>query len=407
MKRENLKLVYPPRDDALDIKRVYQPRGDALDIRVRNTLSMLSDEPARRMSMKKMIALALAAVLVLASVVALAAGMVMSDRMDMQTMAERALEEQYGLTKEMLSLFNCELDERAGTATFKPIHDAIGTAGERLGTYTVAVRGGKAQASWSFDGQTVGEDIGSPAWDAKLLGEALARKAAGEEWFEITGLYTEEQLQINVTQEQAVETAKRAVTEKFGADALDGFELYDAHAHVTDPEQVAADGHGLWRYSVVFAREDVEKMKVESYVTRLYADDGSVFECEFKEEQVAEQPTQVSDVPDGFTTWTEYYTARAFPVAAIAPKDAVALAKDAIVQYYGLTQAQADAMEIHETWTGFGLVDDKPVYDVWFGLWTNPNGSWTEGDGIYGASVNVESGAIEQMNYDSTLGGNG
>lgn len=390
-----------------DLRRVYQPRGDALDIRVRNTLSMLSDEPARRMSMKKMIALALVAVLVLASAVALAAGLVMSDRMDMQTMAEQALAEQYGLTKEMLSLFNCELDERAGTATLTPIHDAIGTAGERLGTYTVTVKGGKAQASWSLDGQTVGEDISSPVWDAKLLGEALARKASGEEWFEITGLYTAEQLQINVTQEQAVELAKQAIEEKFGADALDGFELYDAHAHVTGPEQVAADGHGLWRYSVGFHREDAEQMKVESYLTRLYADDGSVFECKFEEEQVDPQPAQGNDVPDGFSTWTEYYTARAFPVAAIAPRDAVTLAKDALVQYYHLTQAQADAMEMHETWTGFGLVDDKPVYDVWFGLWTNPDGPWTEGDGIYGASVNVESGAIEQMNYDSTLGGNG
>lgn len=389
-----------------DWRRVYQPRGDALDIRVRNTLSMLSDEPARRMSMKKMIALALVAALVLASAVALAAGLVMSDRMDLQAMAERALAEQYGLTKEMLSLFNCELDEQAGTATFTPIHDAIGTAGERLGTYTVTVRGGKAQAGWSFDGQTVGEDISSPVWDAKLLGEALARKAAGEEWFEITGLYTDEQLEINVTQEQAVETAKQAVAKKFGADALDGFALYDAHAHVEQPEQVAADGHGLWRYSVVFAREDIEQMKVENYVVRLYADDGSVFDCKFKEEVVT-QPTQVSDVPEGYSTWTEYYTARAFPVAAIAPKDAVTLAKDAIVQYYKLTQAQADAMEIHDTWTGFFLVNDKPVYDVWFGLWTNPGGAWTEGDGIYGAAVNVETGAIERMDYDSTLGGNG
>ena len=70
-----------------DWQRVYAPRGDALDVRVRRTLRTLGDAPVRRMNMKRAIALAICAVLALASAVALAAGLVFSDRVDVQTKA--------------------------------------------------------------------------------------------------------------------------------------------------------------------------------------------------------------------------------------------------------------------------------------------------------------------------------
>lgn len=386
-----------------DWQRAYAPRGDALEIRVKNTLNALPEGPTRRMVMKKAWAITLALVLVMAAAVALAAGLMTSDKVDIKETAERALSEQYGLTAEMVSFFSCAVDEEAGTVVYTPVDAMAGT--ERLGVYTVTVKNGKAEASWSHDGEPVGEDTSSPVWDARLFGEALARKAAGEEWFVIEGIYTPEQLKINVTEEQAAELARKAIGEKFGADALDGFELHDAHRHVTKPEEMAADGHGLWRYSVNYSRENEAEGLVESYVTRIYADDGSVFECELKTERMT--PTQEITVPDGYQSWTEYYTAQAFARAEISPKDAIALAKDAIVQRYGLTQEQADAMELHDTWTGFGMTDDKPVYDIWFHLWMIEDGPWSEGDGLYGASVNVETGVIEDICYDSTLGGNG
>ena len=85
-----------------DWQRVCVPRGDALDVRVRRTLRTLGDAPVRRMNMKKGIALALCAVLALASAVALAAGLLFSDRVDVQTKAEQALKQRYGLTRDML-----------------------------------------------------------------------------------------------------------------------------------------------------------------------------------------------------------------------------------------------------------------------------------------------------------------
>ena len=90
----------------------------------------------------------------------------------------------------------------------------------------------------------------------------------------------------------------------------------------------------------------------------------------------------------------------------IAPKDALALAKEAIVQRYELTQEQTEKLEWHDTWTDFGMVGDTPVLNVWFWLSVNQDG-YTDGDGLYGASVNVETGAIEDMQYDSALAGNG
>ena len=104
-----------------DWQRVYAPRGDALDVRVRRTLRTLGDAPVRRMNMKKAIALAICAVLALASAVALAAGLLFSDRVDVQTRAEQALAQRYGLTQDMLSVFQRDVDEAAGTVTFTPL----------------------------------------------------------------------------------------------------------------------------------------------------------------------------------------------------------------------------------------------------------------------------------------------
>ena len=93
-----------------DWQRVYTPHGDALEVRVRRTLRTLGDAPVRRMSMKKTIAWAICAVLALASAVALAAGLLFSDRVDVQTKAEQALAQRYGLTQDMLSVFRRDVD---------------------------------------------------------------------------------------------------------------------------------------------------------------------------------------------------------------------------------------------------------------------------------------------------------
>ena len=373
-----------------DWQRVYAPRGDALDVRVRRTLRTLGDAPVRRMNMKKAIAWTICAALVLASAVALAAGLVFSDRVNVQEKAEQALAQRYGLTQDMLSVFQRDVDEAAGIMTFTPLGETSDQLVKRLGTYTVTVRGGEATASWSHDEEPVGGDLSSPVWDAKLLGQALERRAAGEEWFEL--LYNEEQLAVNVTQEQAEALARQAVAAKYGADALDGFALEDVNAHVTGPQEMAASGHGTWQYTVCFVRVHEAARAVERYSVELYADDGSVASCAVEVEDFAALPDETM-TPDDATP--------------DVPEEAVALAREALAQRYGLTQAQQGAMALHTDWLGLGCVGGKPVYEVWFWLWQGEDETWRAGNGMYGAYVNAETGVIEETFYDNTLGGNG
>lgn len=375
-----------------DWQRVYVPRGDALDVRVRRTLRTLGDAPVRRMNMKKGIALALCAVLALASAVALAAGLLFSDRVDVQTKAEQALTQRYGLTLDMLSIFHCSVDEAAGTVVYAPLEGASDTLGERLGTYTVTLGGGQATAVWSHDGEPVGDDLTSPVWDAGLLGQALARKAAGEEWFEI--LASEEQLAIGVAEEEAEALARQAVAQQYGAEALEGFMLEDVNLHVAGPEQSGV--HGVWQYTVCFARLHEAARAVERYAVELYADDGSAASCMREVEDNVLLPGE----DDG----TEPDAAQAVPDV---PENVIALAREALAQRYGLTQAQADAMALHTDWLAVDCDGDTPVYEVWFWLWQNPDGTWSAGDGLYGAYVNAGTGVIEETYYDNTLGGNG
>ena len=82
-------------------------------------------------------------------------------------------------------------------------------------------------------------------------------------------------------------------------------------------------------------------------------------------------------------------------------------AEQALTQRYGLTQAQQDAMALHTDWLGLGHVGDRPVYEIWFWLWQGGDETWREGNGLYGAYVNAETGVIEETFYDNTLGGNG
>ena len=375
----------------VDWQRVYAPQGTALDVRVRRTLRTLSDAPVRRMNMKKRIAWVFCAVLALASAVALAAGLLFSDRVDVQARAEQALAQRYGLTQDMLSVFCREVDEAAGTVTFTPVGEASDRLSERLGTYCVTVSGGEATAVWSHDGEPVGSDLSSPVWDAGLLGQALKRRAAGEAWFEI--LCSDAELAVNVTEDNAEALARQALAERYGADALDGFVLEDVNPHVTGAQEMAASGHGVWQYTVCFARAHGTTGTVERYFVELYADDGSAASCGYEVEKGAASPGDAAEPND-----------QAVPDV---PEEVIGLARTALAQRYALTQAQQDAMTPVEEWLNIDRDGGRTVYQVWFWLWQSEDETWREGNGMYGAYVNADTGVIEETFYDNTLGGNG
>ena len=228
---------------------VYTPRGDMLDERVKRTLSQLEDQPMRARP-KRMVWLAAALVLVLAAAVAVAAGLTRSAKYDAKLLAHHALEEKYGFTRDMDSFFTCSVEEADGqtVVTYRANAD-IGDFAWRLGDYIVTIRGGKAEASWSNDGEAVSDDFSSDVWDTALLARGIERRKAGEEWNEITGetLETGESLsgaekttpEVSAAGESAVQPGEGMLAEQEALDlarqALEGDGGISAEA-LNDPE---------------------------------------------------------------------------------------------------------------------------------------------------------------------------
>lgn len=228
---------------------VYTPRGDMLEERVRQTLMQLEDKPTHARP-KRMVWLAAALVLVLAAAVAVAAGLTRSAKYDAKLLAHHALEEKYGFTRDMDSFFRCTVEEKAGeTVVTYSADEDVGDFAWKLGDYIVTIRDGKAEASWSNDGEAVGGDFSSDVWDTALLAQGIARRKAGEEWYEITGetLETGESLsgaekttpEVSAAGESAVQPGEGMLAEQEALDlarqALEGDGGISAEA-LNDPE---------------------------------------------------------------------------------------------------------------------------------------------------------------------------
>lgn len=230
-------------------RAVYAPRGDMLEERVRQTLMQLEDKPTHARP-KRMVWLAAALILVLAAAVAVAAGLTRSAKYDAKLLAHQALEEKYGFTRDMDSFFRCTVEEADGqtVVTYRADED-VGDFAWKLGDYIVTIRDGKAEASWSNDGEAVGGDFSSDVWDTALLARGIERRKAGEEWYEITGetLETGESLsgaekttpEVSAAGESAVQPGEGMLAEQEALDlarqALEGDGGISAEA-LNDPE---------------------------------------------------------------------------------------------------------------------------------------------------------------------------
>ena len=384
-----------------DWQRVYQPRQGALEARVGQTLRMLDTQTNERIwAMKKTMALALAAVLLLGAAAALAAGLIFSDKVDAKTAARQALAGQYGFTPAMEAFFDCEVSGDGRTVVFTPAADTGAGVEEKLGVYTVTLgKGNRATVSWSHDGETIGEGTQSPVWDTGLLAAAIERKAAGEEWIDI--VLDAEQTAVNVTPEEAIAIARKAATEKFGVDDLKVLEDWGAHLYYRGVEKAKKDGKGAKCYQVRFTQGDERGTE---YAVSLYANSGEVFECRRMEEEH-------SEAYDAGINWhAAPGSEQAQALAKITPEQAAQLAKDAAAEVYGLSPAQKDSME----WVDdvapspYAMAGDTPVIQIYLWLWQGGSSApFVEGDGVYQVEVNAQTGTIESILYDSTLSGNG
>ena len=93
----------------------------------------------------------------------------------------------------------------------------------------------------------------------------------------------------------------------------------------------------------------------------------------------------------------------------VGEDEGIAIAKEAFRQEYRLTQAQLDAMEYNKDYAGYtyAVRDGRTICELYFWLHQQEGVYHTEGDGIYRAVIDAQSGEIVDMEYDSALAGNG
>ena len=132
--------------------------------------------------MKKKLSLGFvfAMVLVLLSVAALATGLLLSPRATAVQIADRAMEKDRGINTEMMTFFGRE-EEELPDGSVKVTYTGAGDMNYALGTYTVLVKDGKAEITWSHDGEETSGGYESEAWGLdqirQMLTDCLDQKA--------------------------------------------------------------------------------------------------------------------------------------------------------------------------------------------------------------------------------------
>lgn len=242
----------------------------------------------------------LAAAILCISVTALASGLIFSPRYDAGKQAAHAMQEQYGITEELLSLFHREITQQPD-GTFTVTYAAIRTdlPADQMGDYTIQVTKDGASASWSNDGKDTTGGLTAEAIGPEQL-TLLSRDYAS----------TMEQLHISSTEPQPAATPVLQ-------------------------EESPLNVHG-----------------------------------------------------------------------ALTIQQASELAREAICQEYALTTQQQE-MLLFEEGSTYAPTEDRPLVTMLFWLWQKEDGSFTEKDGQYWVTVDLDTGSIEDILYDASLAGNG
>lgn len=112
----------------------------------------------------------LVAAILCISVTALAAGLIFSQKYDAGKVANKAMETQYGITAELLSLFHRSVEENAD-GTFTVIYEApqADFPTEQMGDYSVLVKGDQAVITWSNEGKDTNGGLMAEAFGAEQL----------------------------------------------------------------------------------------------------------------------------------------------------------------------------------------------------------------------------------------------
>ena len=299
-------------------------------------MQRIAQEEAPVMKRKISVGLVFALVLVSLSVIALATGLILSPRVSAARTADLALAEKYGITDELQSFFGRE-EEELPDGTVKVTYFGAGSLEATLGTYTVLVKDGKADISWSLEGKDTAGGYEAEAW----------------------GL------------EQLKQMAEDSHDEKLKAAFMDkSFEVYK-QLH-PDDEEVPVEAPDPETFEEYHARREGEKSS-------------------------------------------------ALDAAKLSEEDMIALGREFILSTYSLTDEQVARLELYtnsyETedanhW--YETVNGKPCFlveylmdeeDVTAEMLNDPN--YYRTNSYFKVFVNVETGAIEQYEFSSGLGGEG
>ena len=299
-------------------------------------MQRIAQEEAPVMKRKISVGLVFALVLVSLSVIALATGLILSPRVSAARTADLALAEKYGITDELQSFFGRE-EEELPDGTVKVTYFGAGSLEAPLGTYTVLVKDGKADISWSLEGKDTAGGYEAEAW----------------------GL------------EQLKQMAEDSHDEKLKAAFMDkSFEVYK-QLH-PDDEEVPVEAPDPETFEEYHARREGEKSS-------------------------------------------------ALDATKLSEEDMIAIGREFILSTYSLTDSEVERLELYtnsyETedanhW--YETVNGKPCFlveylmdeeDVTAEMLNDPN--YYRMNSYFKVFVNVETGAIEQYEFSSGLGGEG
>lgn len=303
------------------------------DERKRRRVLQAIGKEERNMKKSFMTFVLIAAVLCL-SVTAFAAELIFSGRVDAVRLAEKALEDAYGVTTAMQCTFFQRTVEQQDDGSVRVIYSGSEDLHEVLGDYTVTVEYGKASAVWNHDGEDTSGMFEAEAWGVEQLKEMLRLCA---EDHEMTAFY-----------QQAVAVAKR---------------------------------RGVPSFTAVFARSE--------------------------EDQAGEEAVRAAAKAAGRTE-----------------EDLLCLAKEAVATAYELKREQCALLvdpcgaglsseEAADGYMYYHAQGGKLIYTVMISLHQRTSDDpdafppFTEKDGVYWVDVNVETGVIENILYDTQLNGNG
>ena len=298
-------------------------------------MQRIAQEEAPVMKKKVSFVLVFALVLVSLSVVALAAGLILSPRVTAAQLADWELEKAYGITYDMQTFF-ARAEEELEDGTFRVTYTGAGALEAPLGVYTVDVKDGKAKASWNLDGKDTSGGYDAEAWGLEQLNQMLA--------------------------DCRDERLKQAYLERME-------EIAAAHGALEDDSPSEAD---------------------ENYRSRI------------EERKTA-----------------------ALNARKLSEEEMIRIGREFIISNYGLNEEQTARMELYtnadlpdeanaNSW--YDTVNGKPCFMVEYLLYQPMTAEeyeagkpldYKEGDGYYVVQVNVETGEIEEYEYNSGLGGQG